>query len=69
MTLYVARVSILVCATSLATLALLRFLRNPGKQPRIAAIAANVFALLVSDQALLLLPCEAILFLGSRFPR
>jgi hypothetical protein len=58
---HVARVSILVCATALALLALLRLLREPGRKALGWAIAANVACLLVSDQALLLLPCEAVL--------
>jgi hypothetical protein len=58
---HVARVSILVCATGLAILAFLRLLREPGRKTLVLAIAANVFCLLVSDQALLLLPCEAVI--------
>jgi len=65
---HVARVSILVCATALALLAFLRLLRESSRKTLVLAIAANAFALLVSDQALLLLPCEAVLFWarGSR---
>ena len=59
---HVARVSILVCSTALALLAFLRMLRDPSREALILAIAANAFALLVSDQALLLAPCEAVLF-------
>jgi hypothetical protein len=64
----VTRVSILVCASSLALLAFLRFVREPGRRTMIPALAANVLALLVSEQALLLLPCEAVIFWsrGSR---
>jgi hypothetical protein len=63
---HVARVSILVCATTAALLAFVRFLRMPGRRTLTAAIAANVFCLLISDQALMLLPCEAILLLFRR---
>jgi hypothetical protein len=65
---HVARISILVCTTALAFLAFLRLLREPGRKTLVMAIAANAFALFVSDQALLLLPCEAALFWarGSR---
>jgi hypothetical protein len=65
---HVARVSILVCATALAILAFLRMLREPSRKTLVTAIAANAFALVVSDQALLLLPWEAALFWarGSR---
>ena len=59
---HVARVSILVCSTALALLAFLRLLREPASNALLLAIAANTFSLLISDQALLLLPCEAILF-------
>lgn len=65
---HVARVSILVCATGLALLAFLRWLRAPSRKTLLVAIAANAFCLLVSDQALLLLPCEAIVFC-AREPR
>jgi hypothetical protein len=65
---HVARVSILVCAGALALLAFLRLLGDPGRKTLLLAIAANTFALLVSDQALVLLPCEAALFL-ARGPR
>lgn len=65
---HVARVSILVCAGALAFLAFLRLLREPCRKTLIVAIAANVLALLVSDQALLLLPCEVALLL-ARGPR
>jgi hypothetical protein len=65
---HVARVSILVCAGALALLAFLRLLGDPSRKTLILAIAANTFALLVSDQALLLLPCEAALYL-ARGPR
>jgi hypothetical protein len=65
---HVARVSILVFSTSVAILAFLRFVQEPCRQTLVAALAANVFSLLVSDQALLLLPCQAIIFWarGSR---
>jgi hypothetical protein len=64
----VARVSILVCSTGLAFLAFLRLLRKPSRETLLTAIAANVFCLLVSDQAVLLLPCEAAILWarGSR---
>ena len=65
---HVARVSPLVCATALAILAFLRLLREPGRKALVTAIAANAFALFVTDQALLLLPCEAAL-LWARGPR
>ena len=67
---HVARVSILVAAGALALLTFLRLLRDPSRKTLGLAIAANVFALLVSDQALVLLPCEAALFLahGPRRP-
>ena len=65
---HVARVSPLVCATALAILAFLRLLREPGRKTLAWAIAANACALFVSDQALLLLPCEAAL-LCARGPR
>ena len=65
---HVARVSILVCAGALALLAFLRLLGDPSRKTLILAIAANTFALLVSDQALVLLPCEAALYL-ARGPR
>ena len=65
---HVARVSILVCGGALALLAFLRLLRNPCRKTLLLAIAANTFALLVSDQGLLLLPCEVLLFL-ARGPR
>jgi hypothetical protein len=65
---HVARVSILVFSTSLAILSFLRFLREPGKQTLVAALAANVFSMMVSDQSLLLLPCQLIIYWvrGSR---
>lgn len=65
---HVARVSILVCVTTLAILAFLRLLQKPSRNSLAAAIALNVFALFLSDQSLLLLPCEAVLFWarGSR---
>src|SRR3954453_14598728 len=56
---HVARVSPLVCATALALLAFLRLLREPSRKALIWAIAANAACLLVSDQGLLVLPCEA----------
>jgi hypothetical protein len=64
----VTRVSILVFASSLAILAFLRFVREPGRRTLIPVLAANVLALLVSEQSLLLLPCEAVIFWarGSR---
>jgi hypothetical protein len=65
---HVARVSILVCSTTLALLAALRMFREPSHKTELIAIAANSFALLVSDQALLLLPCEALLW-WARAPR
>jgi hypothetical protein len=58
---HVARVSILVATTALALLAFVRLLRKPGPKNMWWAIAANVACLMVSDQALLLLPCEAVL--------
>ena len=65
---HIARVSILVFLTTLALLSFLRFLQEPGSRTLRVAIVANVLCLLVSDNALLLFPCEAILFLfrGSR---
>lgn len=65
---HVARLSILVCSTGLALLAFLRWLREPSRKTLVTAIAANAFCLLVSDQALLLLPCEAVMLWarGSR---
>ena len=59
---HVARVSILVCGSTLAILAFLRFVREPNRKTLVPVLAANVFCLLTSDQALLLLPCEALLF-------
>lgn len=58
---HVARVSMLVAATAVALLAYLRWLRAPSRKTLLWATAANVVCLLVSDQAILLLPCEAIL--------
>ena len=58
---HVARVSMLVATTALALLAFLRWLRAPDGKALAWAIAANVVCLLVSDQAILLLPAEAIL--------
>src|SRR5262249_2872333 len=58
---HVARVSILVCSTALAILAFLRLLREPSRRRLVAAIAANAFCLMVSDQALILVPCQAVL--------
>jgi hypothetical protein len=66
---HVARVSILVCSTGLAILAFLRLLRDPSRKTLVTAIAANAFALLVSDQALLLLPCEAVILFAGGFRR
>jgi hypothetical protein len=63
---HVARVSVLVCGTALALLAFLRLLRDPSGENLGWAIAANVFFLLISDQSLLLLPCEAALLLARR---
>jgi hypothetical protein len=65
---HVARVSILVCGNAVALLAFLRMLRDPSRKSLLLAIAANAFALFVSDQGLVLLPCEAVIFLlrGSR---
>ena len=62
---HVARVSILVCSTALAILAFLRLLREPSRKTLVTAIAANAFCLFVSDQALLLLPCEAAVLWAS----
>jgi hypothetical protein len=59
---HVARVSMLVAGTAWALLAFLRWLRQPGPRTLAWAIAANVACLLVSDQAILLLPAEAILW-------
>ena len=59
---HVARVSILVATTALALLAFLRWLRAPAPRTLAWAMAANVVCLLVSDQAILLLPAEAILW-------
>lgn len=56
---HVARVSPLVATTALALLAFLRLLRDPSRKTLLIAIAANAACLLVSDQAILLLPCEA----------
>jgi hypothetical protein len=58
---HVARVSILVATTALALLAFLKLLNEPGRKTLWWALAANVACMAVSDQALLLLPCEAIL--------
>ena len=58
---HVARVSPLVCATALAILAFLRLLRAPSRKALAWAIAANAACLMVSDQGLLLLPCEAVI--------
>jgi hypothetical protein len=62
------RASILVCATAFALLAFLRLLREPSRKALIWAIAANAVCLAISDQALLLLPCEAVVLWirGSR---
>ncbi len=60
---HVARVSILACSTAIALLAFLRLLREPNRKTLSLAIAANAFSLLVSDQALLLLPCEVVILL------
>jgi hypothetical protein len=64
----VSRVSILVCATAFALLAFLRLLREPSRKALIWAIVANAVCLAISDQALLLLPCEAVVLWtrGSR---
>ena len=59
---HVARVSILVCSTALGILAFLRLLREPSRKTLLTAVAANALALFVSDQALLLLPCEAVIY-------
>ena len=59
---HVARVSILVFATAWALLAFLRFLRTSERHTLLVVIAANVFALLVSDQAIFLVVCQAIMF-------
>jgi hypothetical protein len=58
---HVARVSILVATTALALLAFLRLLKEPGRKTLWWAIAANTACLMVSDQALVLLPCQALL--------
>jgi hypothetical protein len=63
---HVARISILVCSNALALLAFVRMLEKPGRKMLLLAIAANVFTLLVSDQGLVVLPCEALLFLARR---
>jgi len=65
---HVARVSILVCGNAVALLAFLRMLRDPSRKSLLLAIAANAFALFVSDQGLMLLPCEAAILLlrGAR---
>ena len=63
---HVARVSILVCSNALALLAFMRLLEKPGRKMFLLAVAANVFALLVSEQGLAVLPCEALLFLVRR---
>ncbi len=67
---HVARVSILACSTAIALLAFLRLLREPNRKTLSLAIAANAFSLLVSDQSLLLLPCELVILFarGARLP-
>jgi hypothetical protein len=59
---HVSRVSILVFATAFALLAFLRFLRTPGRRTLLVVIGANVFALLVGDQAIFLVVCETVIF-------
>jgi hypothetical protein len=61
---HVARISPLVCATALALLAFLHLLRKPSRKALLLAIAANVGCLMISDQAVLLLPCQAVLLWG-----
>jgi len=56
---HVARVSILVAATSVALLAFLKLMRTGTRRALWCAIAANIVCLLVSDQSVVLLPCEA----------
>ena len=63
---HVARVSIMVCSNAVALLAFLRMLQKPERKMLLIAAAANAFALLVSDQGLMLMPCEALLFLAHR---
>jgi hypothetical protein len=58
---HVARVSPLVCTTALAILAFVRLLREPGRKALVWAIAANAACLMVSDQGLLVLPCQAVI--------
>jgi hypothetical protein len=58
---HVARVAPLVAATALALLAFLRLVRQPSRAALVWAIAANVVCLTISDQALLLIPCEALI--------
>ena len=58
---HVARISPLVCATALALLAFLYLLRAPSRKVLLVAFAANVGCLMISDQAVLLLPCQAVL--------
>ena len=65
---HVSRVSILVCSNALALLAFLHWLQKGDRKTLTLAIAANVFSLLVSEQGLVVLPCEALLFL-VRGPR
>ena len=58
---HVARISPLVCATAAALLAFLHLLRTPSRKALLLAVAANVVCLMISDQAVLLLPCQAVL--------
>jgi hypothetical protein len=62
---HVARVSILSCATTFALLSFRRLLLDPGRKTLLWAIGANAVCLMISDQALLLLPCQAVLLWGS----
>ena len=58
---HVARVSPLVCTTALAILAFVRLLREPSRKALVWTIAANAACLMVSDQGLLVLPCQAVI--------
>jgi hypothetical protein len=65
----VARVSILVCTTTISLLCFVRLLKHPSRKAFFYSIAANVVCLLVSDQALFLLPCQtAILWFRGSWP-
>lgn len=61
---HVARISPLVCATAAALLAFLKLVRAPSGKTLAWSVAANVVCLMISDQAVLLLPCEAVLLLA-----